>query len=209
MQGRELMINPTLITVLRHGEVEGAPHVFRGKGNPALSPRGLQQMRQATLAAPRLDSIATSPLARCRAFADSLAAEMGMVPVVLDDFREMDFGDWEGKTPQAAQALTPELFESFRNNPEGLSPPNGEPFDVFRERVTAAFRQWLGNADGGHRLLITHAGVMRILLIEHLGLPVCNLYRIALPNAASFQLSILPGHPPCLLNLNNGLSCAA
>ena len=202
------MIDPTLITVLRHGEVEGAPHVFRGRSDPVLSANGLQQMQFAlrSFADTRFDSIATSPLARCRAFADNLASET--VPVVLNDFREMDFGDWEGKTPQAARALTPELFERFRSNPEGLSPPSGEPFDVFRKRVASAFRQWLGNADGGHRLLVTHAGVMRVLLIEHLGLPVCNLYRIALPNAASFQLSVLAGHPPCLLNLNNGLSCA-
>ncbi len=204
------MIEPTLITVLRHGEVEGASHVFRGRGDPALSANGLQQMRLAlhSFADIRLDSIATSPLARCRAFADDLAAQTGIVPAVLDDFREMDFGDWEGKTHQAAQALTPELFERFLSNPEGLSPPAGEPFDFFRKRVASAFRQWLGDADGGNRLLVTHAGVMRILLIEHLGLPVCNLYRIALPNAASFQLSVLAGHPPCLLNLNNGPSCA-
>lgn len=204
------MIKPTLITVLRHGEVEGASHVFRGRGDPALSANGLQQMKLAlrSFADRGFDSIATSPLARCRAFADNLAAETGIVPVVMEDFCEMDFGDWEEKTLQGAQALTPELFERFRSNPEGLSPPGGEPFDVFRNRVASAFKEWLDNADGGHRLLVTHAGVMRILLIEHLGLPVCNLYRIALPNAASFQLSVLPGHPPCLLNLNNGLSCS-
>ncbi len=203
------MIDPTLITVLRHGEVEGASHVFRGRSNPALSARGLQQMKLAlhSFANRQFDSIATSPLARCRAFADNLAAETGIAPVVLEDFREMDFGDWEEKTHQGAQALTPKLFEQFRSNPEGLSPPSGEPFDVFRNRVTSAFEKWMGNADGGHRLLVTHAGVMRILLVECLGLPVCNLYRIALPNAASFQLSVLSGHPPCLLNLNNGLSC--
>lgn len=197
------MVKPTLITVLRHGEVEGAPHVFRGKSDPVLSTNGWQQMQRALRAFPEFDSVATSPLARCRAFADSLTSAEGSV--ILNDFREMDFGDWEEQTPQAVQALSPDLFQRFQNNPEGLSPPNGEPFDVFRKRVSTTFKQWLDKANGGHRLLITHAGVMRILLVEHLGLPVCNLYRIALPHAASFQLSMLADHPPCLINLNNGM----
>ena len=203
--------NPTLITVLRHGEVEGASHVFRGKSDPPLSAAGWQQMREAlrVIGASSFNTIASSPLVRCRAFAQSVAAELDLALDILPDFQEMNFGDWEEQTPQAAQMLAPELFERFQSNPQGLSPPNGEPFDAFRKRVTDAFAAWLEGANGGHRLLIAHAGVMRIMLAEQLGLPLGNLYRIALPPAASFQLSLLASHPPCLLNLNIGQPCAA
>ena len=202
---------PVLVTVLRHGDVEGAPHVFRGRSNPPLSCNGWQQMRN-TLSAvdlPSLDAIACSPLIRCQGFAEKMAAELNLTLEILPDFQEMHFGDWEELTPQAAQTLTPALFERFQRNPAGLTPPNGEAFDAFRQRITTAFRTWLNSRHGGHRLLIAHAGVMRVLLAEHLGLTSDKLYRIALPPAASFQLSLLAGHPPCLLNLNNGQPCAA
>jgi hypothetical protein len=47
---------------------------------------------------------------------------------------------------------------------------------------------------------------MRALLMELVGLEPAHVYRIALPEAAHFQVSVLPGEAPVLLNLN---SCAA
>ncbi len=202
---------PTLVTVLRHGEVEGLPHVFRGSSNLALSTNGWQQMHNALKAVnlPTINSIATSPLIRCNAFAKKIAVELNITLDIQADFQEMHFGDWEGLSHQEVQALTPELLERFQRNPAGLAPPNGEAFDTFCQRVMNAFNGWANASNGGHRLLITHAGVMRVLLADHLGLSPGNLYRIALPPAASFQVSLLAGHPPCLLNLNNGQPCAA
>lgn len=203
--------HPLLITVLRHGEVEGLPNVFRGSSNPSLSNNGWQQMHNTLRAVnlPSLDSITASPLIRCAAFAEKIAAELNIKVDIVPDFQEMDFGNWEELTFQEVRALTPELLERFQRNPAGLAPPNGEAFDDFRLRVTNAFNDWVNSCAGGHRLLITHAGVMRVLLAEHLGLTPDNLYRIALPPAASFQVSLLAGHPPCLLNLNNGQPCVA
>ena len=202
---------PIVVTVLRHGEVEGAPYVFRGRSNPPLSPNGWQQMRSSLKAVnlSSLHTIASSPLIRCQDFAEKIAAELSITLDILPDFQEMHFGDWEELTSQAAQELTPELFERFQRNPAGLAPPAGEAFDDFRQRVIGAFNTWVNTSQGEHRLLITHAGVMRVLLAEQLGLTPDNLYRIALPPAASFQVSLLAGHPPCLLNLNNGQPCAA
>lgn len=193
-----------LVTVLRHGEVKGPPNVLRGRSNPPLSENGWRQMRQAvhTLDTPIFTALSSSPLTRCLAFAETLAAELGLALNILPDLREMDFGEWEELTPQQAQALDPVLFGRFQANPAGITPPRGEPFDAFYRRVTAAFDAWLAGLGGGHALLITHAGVMRVLLAQCLGLPIGNLYRIALPAAGGFQLSLLPGHPPCLLSLN-------
>jgi len=203
--------HPVVVTVLRHGEVEGLPNVFRGRSNPPLSANGWQQMRSALKAVnlSSLNSIATSPLIRCQMFAKTIAAELNIALDIQTDFQEMHFGDWEELNSHEVQALTPELFERFQRNPTGLAPPNGEAFDDFRQRVINAFNNWANAGNGEHRLLITHAGVMRALLAEHLGLTPDNLYRIALPPAASFQVSLLAGHPPCLLNLNNGQPCAA
>jgi alpha-ribazole phosphatase len=80
--------------------------------------------------------------------------------------------------------------------------PEGESVTDLRKRVRQGWQDWLADAKGGHRLLVTHAGVMRALLMELIGLDPAHAYRIALPEAAHFQVSVLPGEAPVLLNLN-------
>lgn len=144
---------------------------------------------------------------RCNAFARELAAQHDLPLDTHEDLREIDFGDWGNLTPGAARASSPTLFDKFISAPEGMAPPNGEPFDAFKLRVLAAFDACLAQTRGGHLLLITHAGVMRLLLASTMNLPWADAYRVALPPAGSFRLSSLPGRAPYLLNLNP--SCAA
>lgn len=198
------------VTLMRHGETTGPLHVLRGKHDTPLAAAGWRQMRQAADAAntPPFSAIAASPLARCRAFAEKFAAE-GQLPLTLyAGLEELDFGDWEELTPLEARSATPELFARFQIDPESLAPPRGESFTAFRQRVHAAFHACLAQHPQGHVLIVTHAGVMRVMLSEILGLSWEAAQRIALPPAATCQLSFLQGHAPYLLNLNGGQTCA-
>lgn len=198
----------TLLTLLRHGEVAGPANVLRGSSDTPLSDSGWHQMRAAcaTFATP-LTAIAASPLQRCDAFARELAAQQLLPHQVEDDLREMNFGDWENLAPDAARAMSPELFAQFQNDPSGMTPPGGESFDGFRQRVMSAFDACVAQHAGGHVLMITHGGVMRVILASIMRLSWADTGRIALPYAGSFYLSCLAGHAPFLLNLNP--SCAA
>jgi alpha-ribazole phosphatase len=198
----------TLLTVLRHGEVSGPWNVLRGKRDVALSARGEQQMQQviAAINTSSFSQIISSPLARCRVFAEGIAQKSGAPLTLQAGFEEIDFGDWDGLTTAEAQLLTPDLFTRFQANPEGLTPPQGEAFNDFRQRILDAFDDITHEA--GHTLLITHGGVMRIILSTVLRLAWPQAFQIAIPAAASFQISLLPGHAPYLLNLNIGQPCA-
>lgn len=196
----------TLVSVLRHGAVEGRPFVYRGRQDDPLAESGWRQMEAMVMAAPPFDAIASSPLQRCQAFAQHLAARHGVPLHLSPAFQEMAFGDWEGLTPEEAAQRHPAEHALFRFAAGTVSAPGGENLIAVRRRVRAGWNAWLADAQGGHRLLITHAGVMRALLIELLGLPTSHVYRIALPEAAHFRVSILAGEAPVLLSLN---SCAA
>ena len=130
---------------------------------------------------------------------------MGVPLTVLEGFRERSFGAWEGLTSEEAGLSTPQAFRHFQESDGQTAPPGGESVDEVRGRVQAAWAGWVRGAVGGQRLLVTHAGVMRVLLMDLIGLPAHHAWRIALPEAAHFQVSLLEGHPPVLLNLN---SCA-
>lgn len=198
----------TLVTVMRHGEVDGPANVLRGSSDPPLSGTGWNQMRAACAALDTpVTGIAASPLARCSAFAQAFATQHTLPLNLHPDLREIAFGEWENLTPDAAQAATPELFTKFQTAPEGISPPNGEPFDAFKQRVLAVFDLCLSQSRGGHLLMLTHAGVMRVLLASLMNMSWAGAYRVAIPAAGGFRLSCIEGHAPFLLNLNP--SCAA
>ena len=208
----------SVVTVLRHGAVEGPAFVYRGRRDDPLSELGWRQM-EAAVGADRVRDlgagyrgrgpllrVATSPLQRCRAFAQHLAERHGVPLHVSPAFQEIAFGEWEGLTPEQAAARNPVEHRRFRASAGTVAAPGGESLAELRQRVRAGWEAWLAqspdHAQGGQHLLVTHAGVMRALLIELLGLPASHIYRIALPEAAQFQVSLLAGEAPVLLSLN-------
>lgn len=201
----------TVVTVLRHGAVAGRPFVYRGRQDDPLSELGWKQMENAVGAGlPAINTIASSPALRCQAFAQHLADRHGLPLRVSPAFQEIAFGEWEGLTPDEAARRNPiehaRFRESAASSATSAAAPGGENLMELCDRVRAGWEAWLADSRGGRRLLVTHAGVMRALLIELLGLPASHVYRIALPDAAHFQVSLLAGEAPILLSLN---SCAA
>lgn len=195
---------PIVVTVLRHGAVAGRAHVFRGALNEPLSVRGIEQMQQALVrsSATIFDVVATSPLKRCHEFAAVYAAQHQVSLQVLPPFSELAFGNWEGLTVDEVAALDPAEYQAFRATHGEHAPPNGESLAQFRTRINLGWHEWLARDDGTKRLLITHAGVMRALLMELFGFTPKQAFQIALPEAACLRISWLHGQPPFLLSIN-------
>lgn len=196
--------DPIVVTVLRHGVVAGRAHVFRGTLDEPLSAQGMAQMQQALARcpAPAFDTVATSPLKRCHEFAAAYAAQQRLPLQVLQLFSELAFGDWEGLTPDEAATSYPAAHQAFHATHGEHAPPNGESLAQFRARINLGWREWLANDGGSNRLLITHAGVMRALLMELFGFTPAQAFQIALPEAACLRISWLYGQPPFLLSIN-------
>lgn len=196
--------DPIVVTVLRHGAVEGRAHVFRGKLDVALTEQGIAQMQQALARCPAndFDALATSQLKRCHDFAAAYASQQQLALRVMPQFSELAFGDWEGLTPDEAAVRDPAVFQAFSANHGEHAPPNGESLAQFRARVGQGWREWLEHDAGKHRLLVTHAGVMRALLMELFGFTPAQAFQIALPEAACLRISWLHGLPPFLLSIN-------
>jgi alpha-ribazole phosphatase len=194
---------PIVVTILRHGAVEGRANVFRGALDDKLSAQGVAQMQQALGRCPeeKFDAIASSPLRRCHDFATSLAAQHGVPLQVIPAFSELSFGEWEGLTPDEAAVRHPDAHQKFHASFGGHAPPNGETLPSLRARVAQGWKHWMVQDCGANRLLVTHAGVMRALLIELFAFTPAQVFQIALPEAACLRISWLNGHPPFLLSI--------
>lgn len=172
----------THIDFLRHGEPVGGSSRFRGQIDDPLSDKGWAQMRSACGTRP-WTRIVSSPLLRCRAFAEELAAAMGL-PMELDErLKEVGFGAWEGRTRDEIHAEDPTLLARFRRDPVGLRPAGAEPLADFVMRVGAACEDLVARHAGEHILAVAHAGVMRAVFAHALGVPLDVLYHIQVGNA--------------------------
>lgn len=191
---------PVLLGFLRHGEVAGAAHVYRGRSDASLTPRGWQQMHAALAGLPRWRAVVSSPARRCHDFARDVATAQLLDCTVDENWRELDFGGWENLSPLDAAARDAAAHADFVRDPRRCPPPGGETLDALDARVGAALAR-LGEAARQPTLVITHAGAMRAVLAQVLGLADSHRMRIALTPASSFVVSWLDGKPPLLMAL--------
>lgn len=175
-------IKVTTIDLLRHGACEGG-EIFRGSTDVALTKTGWQQMQDALSVHKGWECVVTSPLQRCQKFAAHFAEENNLPLRISEQFREIHFGDWEGKKIADIERDHGTSLWRFWNDPECFSPPNGEPMLSFRERVLAATSGVLREQRGKHILLISHGAVIRTLLCEWLQMPMTAFSKIAVPYA--------------------------
>ena len=184
------MKNPALIVdVIRHGEPVGGAR-YRGHGiDDPLSEKGWQQMRQAVAGDIVWDAIYSSPMRRCREFAEELAAQRSLPLIPVEDFREVGFGSWEGKTKAELIESDAEAFHAFYHDPVRNRPPGAEPLADFLGRVQGAWQKMVGEAEGERILVVAHAGVMRAMLAGVLGLDPAAMYRIAIKNAGLMRVA--------------------
>lgn len=187
-----------LLDLLRHGETEGTT-CFRGSQDDPLSARGWEQLTRATADdALRWTNVICSPARRCAEFAQQFAATQSLPITVTDDFRERHFGAWEGLT--AAQ-IPLDALRQFWDDPAGFDPPDAEPFAIFRERVIHAWTNLL-HSTAPHTLLVTHGGVIRVLLTEVLRMPDAASLLIEVPHACLTRLRLPepPGYPSLMIH---------
>jgi alpha-ribazole phosphatase len=177
------------LDLLRHGETELGGGL-RGSLDDALTDAGWQQMRAAVVEAGPWDRIVASPLQRCARFAEELSARLSL-PLQLDvDLQELHFGDWEGIGTAQLMETDAEGLGRFWENPYTFTPPNGEPVLAFSERVLGAVRRIQSAHDGERILLISHGGVMRLLLAQARGLPREQLLQVVVGHGGLFSLNV-------------------
>ena len=132
-------------------------------------------------------------VARCADFAHELGAELGLQVELNPGFREVGFGEWEGKSAEELLMEDNHAISAFWNDPVHNTPPGGESLPDFQQRVITTWLEMLDRHAGKHLLLVGHAGMMRILLLHLLDLPLESFYRFDPRNAAIIRIRIDSG----------------
>ncbi|MGY2222911.1 alpha-ribazole phosphatase family protein [Pseudomonas gingeri] len=177
------------LDLLRHGETELGGGL-RGSLDDALTDKGWAQMRSAVLGQGPWDRLVSSPLQRCARFAEELGGRLGL-PVELEkDLQELHFGAWEGQSAAALMETDADALGRFWSDPYGFTPPEGEPVSRFSERVLGAVGRLQQRHAGQRVLLVSHGGVMKLLLARARGLPREQLLQVEVAHGALFTLRV-------------------
>ncbi|GHJ98559.1 bifunctional RNase H/acid phosphatase [Streptomyces sp. NPDC003753] len=181
---------PTTFVLLRHGETPLTPQKrFSGSGgsDPGLSEVG---RRQAELVAGVLaargtvQTVVSSPLARCRETAGVVAARLGLEVGIEDGLRETDFGAWEGLTFGEVRERYPDDMNAWLTDPEAQPTGGGESFAAVARRVAVARDKLLASHAGRTVLVVSHVTPVKTLVRLALGAPPEALFRMELSAAS-------------------------
>ena len=173
----------TCLILLRHAEVEDKYHrIFGGRIDMNLSPRGHEQAAALAkhLRRTRFDAVYASPMRRVQQTLAPLLANGTPPPKILEGLREIDFGDWTGRSweevCQRHQVAAIQWLELLERG----DVPNAETGAAFRARVEPCLRQIVETHPGETVAVACHGGVVRALLAIALDLP--------LPQMAAFEV---------------------
>lgn len=179
----------TQIDLLRHGECEGGD-IFRGHFDARLTASGLSRMQAVTAASQTTwDTVCSSPLQRCWQFTEGLAPRS--VTVVADKrLQEMSFGDWDGKKIADIWRDDEPQISAWSHDPTAFTPPNGEPLAEVNQRVASFLTDCISAYAGQKILLVTHGGIIRVLLTQLLGMPLAHANRWEVPYGCFSRVAI-------------------
>lgn len=171
----------TFIDLLRHGETENNNR-YCGSTDYPLTQLGWTQMWSAIEKKPfQWQQIITSPLARCANFAQALGQRYS-IPVTHDSrIQEMHFGEWEDRSAAELMQTDADALSRFWHDPLNYPPPRGEYLLDFEARALSAWYDIQQQFTGKEILLITHSGVIRII--------ICHIQQHPLERLLEFEIN--------------------
>jgi alpha-ribazole phosphatase len=173
-------VKAVTLYLVRHGaviSVQGKAYI--GQVEAPLDELGVEQawaLRRWLEPVP-FSSAYSSDLSRSRRTARIIVGSRRLSVQEIPAFREIGLGAWDGYTFREIESRFPAEFAARGRDLENWRPPGGESFADLRDRVLPALQRVLAAAEG-NVLLVSHAGVNRLILCDALGVPAARLFSI-------------------------------
>jgi broad specificity phosphatase PhoE len=184
--------------LVRHAEVEQKyQRVFGGRIDMGLSPRGeLQAARLSEyLKIHSFDAVYASPMRRVQQTLRPMLQNGFPRPIIISEFREVDFGEWTGHTWDEVEEKFGVSAFTWLDQLECDGIPKAECADKLRARVAPALEAVLRNHPGGKVAIICHGGVIRMILSILLRLPFACMDMFEIEYASTTQVRFQMNKP--------------
>lgn len=180
--------------LIRHGETKGnREHRYVGTTDEGLLLEGRKELeekvrRQKGSFFPA-DTVYVSPLKRCRETAEILYP--GSDHIVIPDFRECDFGEFEYKNHE--ELCGSAAYQKFIDSRGESGFPGGETLQSFQDRCAGAFEQevlkLLKRGKQRTAAFVIHGGTIMAIL-DRYSMPGRNYYEWQVGNGKGFEAAV-------------------
>ena len=172
----------THFVLVRHGQTEwNRIERFRGRADVPLNETGLAQAEatgRRVAAQWQPAAIYSSPLSRAIKTAEAIGRYVDLPVKIHPDLTDIDYGDWQGLTPEEARNRWPGEIDAWYNQPHLAHIPGGETLDDLRARAMKMVTELVGSHPRKTLVLIGHTVINRIILLGVLGLGNERFWRI-------------------------------
>jgi probable phosphoglycerate mutase len=155
---------------------------YQGRSDPPLSPEGEADAETVarSLSEDRPVAIVASPSRRTMMTARIVGNRLGLSRIQVDGrLLEVAYGAWEGLTQAEIKARWPEQLRVWKRTPEAMQFPGGETLEQARARLRAFARESTALDDtGGPVLVVSHAGMIRLTILEARRAPLSDFRRV-------------------------------
>lgn len=191
---------------LRHGETTfSQTGGYCGSIDPDLTTEGLQMAQEFAnvYQAIAWNAIYVSPMKRTIATAKPLCEKVGIEMQLRNGLKEINYGEWEGKTPEFVKENYLDNYIKWMTEPAWNAPLGGETAVEITNRAEPVISEIVSKHDSGNVLIISHKGTIRILLCNFLGIDLGRYRdRLDMP-VASVSVVRFDTHGPMLQRLGD------
>ncbi|MEG1686354.1 MAG: histidine phosphatase family protein [Angelakisella sp.] len=182
------------IHFIRHGQTAGNQlgQYIGCKTDMELSPDGVRELidLRESYEYPAVGMVYSSPMTRCVQTTGIIYGDRPLI--MVPQLREIDFGDFEGKTISELQDTKPYL--DWLANSTEVAPPNGESGGAFLARLVEGLRfiiEDMMKSELYDAAVVTHGGVIMTLLAG-LGLPRREMQHWLVGNGRGYTCFVNP-----------------
>ena len=162
----------TRVILCRHGETDW--HIARRLPSPevALNERGRAQAHALAtrLNEEEISAIFSSTLKRAQETAEIIGVKLGLIPHLIEELKDWDYGDWRGLLERERKERDPELYRLWLKSPHEAHFSHGESLAEVGKRVLTSLVAILESHREDTVLIVAHDAVCRVILCSLLDL---------------------------------------
>lgn len=179
------------IFLIRHAAVEPIGKWLTGRQPGVhLNEKGQMQAQQLVekLMDTKIAAIYSSPLERAQETAQPLARSKNLRVRTCNDFTDVHFGDWTGKT--FAQLDGMPAWRSFNAARASARPPGGETMLEVMHRMAGAIESLRAQHEMQHIAIVSHCDPIRSAIIRYSAMNLDSILRISIDPASVSVLDV-------------------
>lgn len=177
------------IYLARHGESQwNVSKIVQGQKNIPLTDKGIKQaeLLGKRLINEQIEKIYSSDLARAYDTAKIIGKIIDVEVEPMKEFREINFGVWEGLSKNELLTKYRTEYEKWLKNPKDLILEGAETLAELQERALEGINKIINlNGDRYNNILIvSHSATIKVIILGLLGISLNNFKNLTLGNVS-------------------------